>query len=204
MHHFIRLGVALFVIAMPTPALAQEQENPSTPGQIPDPSTYQGSTVLQQQSDSQDQYYRQQQQQQSQGYQQQYAPMGGQGGYSGGGRSSGYDAGQCLDMLERSASLAPLRGLVELGTNKRDPRYYTIDRRPTAAERPVLIRWLAARRRCGITQFSTASLSRANAIVTQRLWEMIGSLSRGLMTYGDFNYKRALNTESFLRYQNSQ
>jgi hypothetical protein len=33
-----------------TPAFAQEQENPSTPGQIPDPSTYQGSTVLQQQS----------------------------------------------------------------------------------------------------------------------------------------------------------
>ena len=46
-------ALALTVFGV-TPAIAQEQENPSTPGQIPDPSTYQGSTVLQQQSDQQD------------------------------------------------------------------------------------------------------------------------------------------------------
>ncbi len=58
-------------------AAGQEQENPTTPGQIPDPSTYQGSTVLQQQSDQQDQQFRQQTQQQQpqpQPQPQSYAP----------------------------------------------------------------------------------------------------------------------------------
>lgn len=41
---------------------ARAQEEGSTPGAIPDPSTYQGSTQLQQQSDQQDQQFRQQQQ----------------------------------------------------------------------------------------------------------------------------------------------
>jgi hypothetical protein len=45
---------------------AQEDENPTTPGAIPSPSTYQGSMQLQQQSDQQDQQFRQQQQQQQQ------------------------------------------------------------------------------------------------------------------------------------------
>src|SRR5438067_11590581 len=67
-----------------TPAVAQEQENPSTPGQIPDPSTYQGSTVLQQQSDQQDQQYREQQQQQQQS---------GQPGYSSGQSGTSYGKG---------------------------------------------------------------------------------------------------------------
>lgn len=203
MHRLV--GLSLFCSALVTPAAlsAQEQENPSTPGQIPDPSTYQGSTVLQQQSEQQDQYYRQQQQQQSQGYQQQYGNQGNQGGYGGGYGRQAYDAGQCLGMLERSASLAMLRGLVELGINTRDPRYFTIGRRPTAAEKPVIVRWLTARRRCGLTQFQNAAVSRANAITTQRTLDMIAALARGMMTYGDFNYKRALNTEAFLRFRDS-
>ena len=45
-------------------AAAQEDENPTTPGAIPSPSTYQGSMQLQQQSDRQDQQFRQQQEQQ--------------------------------------------------------------------------------------------------------------------------------------------
>jgi TPR repeat protein len=44
-------------------AAAQEDENPTTPGAIPSPSTYQGSMELQRQSDQQDQQFRQQQQQ---------------------------------------------------------------------------------------------------------------------------------------------
>jgi len=44
-------------------ARAQEDENPTTPGAIPNPGTYQGSMQLQQQSDRQDQQFRQQQQQ---------------------------------------------------------------------------------------------------------------------------------------------
>ena len=43
------------------PAYGQEQENPSTPGQIADPSSYQGSMELQRQSDAQDQQFREQQ-----------------------------------------------------------------------------------------------------------------------------------------------
>lgn len=44
-----------------SPAYGQEQENPSTPGQIADPSTYQGSMEIQRQSDAQDQQFREQQ-----------------------------------------------------------------------------------------------------------------------------------------------
>src|SRR5258708_9605729 len=70
-----------FAAAISTAAGAQE--DPSTPGQIPNPGTYQGSQVLQQQSDQQDQQFRQQQQ----GQQQQYAPQNG-GQYSGGNSGS--------------------------------------------------------------------------------------------------------------------
>lgn len=66
----------------PQLALAQEQENPTTPGEIPNPGTYQGTTVLQQQSDQQDQQFRQQQQQQSQRQQYDNAIPRGQGAYS--------------------------------------------------------------------------------------------------------------------------
>jgi hypothetical protein len=47
-------------------ALAQQEPGPSTPGSIPDPSTYQGSREIQRQQDVQDQQFRQQQEQQSQ------------------------------------------------------------------------------------------------------------------------------------------
>src|SRR6266481_1659947 len=132
-----------FAAAMSSAASAQEE--PSTPGQIPDPGTYQGSQVLQQQSDQQDQQFRQQQQ----GQQQQYAPQNG-GQYSGGnygGRSYGQapslDAhGQCMRMVKRSPSFAALRGLVALdsGGSLDDPRYFAISKRPTAAEKTALMR----------------------------------------------------------------
>lgn len=211
MRHLVRLSSPLIglgiALAAPAPAHAQEQENPSTPGQIPDPGTYQGSTVLQQQSDQQDQQFRQQQEQQSRGYQQQYSGnYGGRSGYSGnGGGSAQMDAGiRCLTMLQRSAALAPLRGLVELGTNSRDPRYFTIPRRPTASEKPVLLRWVAARRQCPLAIQPTAVLMRANAIATEITNKLIAQLAQGLMTYGQFNYKRALNTENFIRFRDSR
>jgi hypothetical protein len=46
-----------------TGGAAAQDENPTTPGAIPNPGTYQGSMQLQQQSDRQDQQFRQQQQQ---------------------------------------------------------------------------------------------------------------------------------------------
>ena len=67
-------------------AIAQD-ENPTTPGAIPNPGTYQGSTELQRQSDRQDQQFRQQQQSQSQHYGQPSSPTGG-GRTAGGGASS--------------------------------------------------------------------------------------------------------------------
>jgi hypothetical protein len=198
----IMASLSLFGLTISSQAAAQEQENPSTPGQIPDPSTYQGSTVLQQQSDQQDQSFRQQQQQQSQGYQQQSS--GNYGGQSGGSAPAEQAGIRCIRMLDRLPALAPLRGLVELGLNNRDPRYFTIPRRPTAAEKPVLLRWASARRQCPLITFQTATLTRANMTVTGITIRLIGQLAQGLMTYGEFNYKRALNTESFIRFRDSQ
>jgi TPR repeat protein len=51
---------------------AAQDENPTTPGAIPNPSTYQGSTELQRQSDQQDQQFRQQQSQPQPSYQTTY------------------------------------------------------------------------------------------------------------------------------------
>lgn len=63
---------------MAWPVDGQEQENPSTPGQIADPSTYQGSIEIQRQSDAQDQQFREQQ---STSSQQSYPPQESSGGY---------------------------------------------------------------------------------------------------------------------------
>ena len=192
-------ALSLGGLTISSQAAAQEQENPSTPGQIPDPSTYQGSTVLQQQSDQQDQSYRQQQQQQSGQYQ------GNSRSYANGyGQSQRADpVTQCFAMLQHSTTLARLRGLVELGANMRDPRYFTIGRRPTASEKPLLLRWLAGRRHCPLSQFQSVAVTRANAIAGQITNDLIFALSQGRFTYGEFNYRRAQNTENFMRYRDS-
>jgi hypothetical protein len=201
---------------MPAAALAQEQENPSTPGQIPDPSTYQGSTVLQQQSDQQDQSYREQQQQQQQSGQSGYSS--GQSGYSSGQSGTSYGNGYsrssgsrtrppsfyCLQAMERSPALAPLRGLVELGGDSRDPRYFTISRRATPAEKPVLMKWLAARQHCETAASGlrpdVEAMNLRSAHITNK---MIVAVADGRMTFGDFNYTRAHNSLVVLNYQQS-
>jgi hypothetical protein len=195
---------------MPAAALAQEQENPSTPGQIPDPSTYQGSTVLQQQSDQQDQQYREQQQQQS-GQSGQSGYSSGQSGISYGNgysRSSGRAARPpsyyCNQGMERSPALAPLRGLVELGGDSRDPRYFTISRRATSAEKPVLIKWLAARHHCETVANGLRADVQAMNLRSARITDkMIVAVADGRMTFGDFNYTRAHNSLVVLNYQQS-
>ena len=53
-----------------TASAAKAQENPTTPGAIPNPGSYQGSLELQRRSDEQDQQFRQQQQYQQPQYQQ--------------------------------------------------------------------------------------------------------------------------------------
>jgi hypothetical protein len=63
-----RLAICLTLAVATIPILARmevaraQDENPTTPGAIADPSTYQGSQALQQQSDAQDQAFRAQQQ----------------------------------------------------------------------------------------------------------------------------------------------
>jgi hypothetical protein len=201
---------------MPAAALAQEQENPSTPGQIPDPSTYQGSTVLQQQSDQQDQQYREQQQQQQQSGQSGYGS--GQSGYGSGqsgisygnGSSRGSGSGArppsyyCNQGMERSPALAPLRGLVELGGDSRDPRYFTISRRATSTEKPALMKWLAARHHCETVanglRSDVQAMNLRSAHITDK---MIVAVAEGRMTFGDFNYTRAHNSLVVLNYQQS-
>ncbi len=184
-----------FAAAISTAAGAQE--DPSTPGQIPNPGTYQGSQVLQQQSDQQDQQFRQQQQ----GQQQQYAPQNG-GQYSGGNYGSrSYSQApplsvhdQCMRMVKRSPSFAALRGLMALNSSDSldDPRYFVITRRPAAAEKTALMRWLAGRRHCPPeTWRGSPVVQQAELRGVRDMDNMIAALAQGRMTYGEFNYRRA-------------
>jgi hypothetical protein len=198
---FLAFGVA---IAMPTSALAQEQENPSTPGQIADPSTYQGSTVLQQQSDRQDQEFRQQQQQQQ--------SYGSQGGGQYAPRYSSNSAGaaplmpanRCILAIPRSPTLQPLRPLVGLAGPDVDPSYFTISRGPTNAEKPLLLKWLAARRHCEtLPNGLSPEVQAVNLKATRITDNMILALVRGEGDFGKFNYVRAHNSQVFQNFRQS-
>jgi len=61
----LRSRIAVTICALFFGSSAAAQEEGTVPGAIPDPSTYQGSMEMQQQSDAQDQAFRAQQQQQS-------------------------------------------------------------------------------------------------------------------------------------------
>ena len=66
-------GLALLSVALAAPfTAANAQQNPTTPGSVPDPSTYQGSMELQRQSDERDQQQRENQARESQQQQEQY------------------------------------------------------------------------------------------------------------------------------------
>lgn len=188
-----------------SPAVAQEQENPSTPGQIPDPGTYQGSTVLQQQSDQQAQQYRQQQQQQ-QGYQQ---PMQS---YSGGSRQWGsapgpYPAAICNQQLAASTQFSPLAGKITLGSA--DPRAIELfgnPSRPTATEKALIARWAEGKRHCAAVWYSSSPRPTPAQRVADSRWgypvllSLIHQLIAGQLTYGQFSYRRAMNQVSIDRY----
>jgi TPR repeat protein len=74
-------ALALVLAASSGPAVAQD-ENPTTPGAIPNPGSYQGSLELQRRSDQQDQQFREQQQQQQRSYQQPGYPQSRSGAQS--------------------------------------------------------------------------------------------------------------------------
>jgi hypothetical protein len=201
---------AAFVLALMafgvTPAVAQEEENPSTPGQIPDPSTYQGSTVLQQQSDQQDQQYRDQQQQQQQqpDYQQPTQSYSGRQQQEGSALSR-YDL--CWKQLAASRQFVPLAGKIAVGTV--DPKaieLFGISSRPTATEKTLITRWAEWRNRCqaiGIANFpkpTAAKLYAYNRWGLPATLSLVHQLVGGQLTYGQFNYRRAMNELTRERY----
>lgn len=188
------LALALAAFA-PSPALAQEE--PTTPGAIPSPSTYQGSQELQRQSDQQDQQYRQQQQepayrQPTQSY------SGGQRQWSG---ASGLYPGQlCTRRLAASPQFAPLAGKMSLGMG--DPQAIQLfgnPSRPTATEKALIMRWAEGKRHCYAVWYSgPPSPTPAERIANSRwgfpaLLSLVHQLLAGQLTYGQFNYRRAMN-----------
>jgi hypothetical protein len=191
---FCTAGAILGALSAGT-AIAQD-ENPTTPGAIPNPGTYQGSMQQQQQSDQQDQQFRQQQQAQQPQYVPQSSGQYRSGTYGGGNQPQGLNVhDQCFLTMSRLSSLAALRGLVELGTDTQDPRYFTISRHPTATESTALMRWRADRQHCNqYTSHTNAAVQQADLRAGQITNNMIVALAQGQMTYGEFNYRRAQNT----------
>jgi len=111
---------------------------------------------------------------------------------------------QCSQTLARS--LTPLRGLVALpGSSLDDPHYFTIYRRPSAAEKTVLMRWLAGRRRCMplMTWNPNPIVKQAEVRGSQYTSNLIAALAQGQMTYGEFNYRRAQKYAAVMQFVNS-
>ena len=188
------------------PVGAQEQENPSTPGQIPDPSTYQGSTVLQQQSDQQDQQYRQQQQQQQPNYQQQtQSYSGGQQQWAG---PSGISPGQlCVQRLAASPQFAPLASKMTLaGGDPRAIQLFDNPSRPTASEKALIMRWAEGKRHCSAVRRSSPPRPTQAELIADSRWGsqaldlLVRQLLAGKLTYGQFAYRRAMNELSVEHY----
>jgi hypothetical protein len=210
----IAASVALLASAA-APAGAQD-ENPTTPGAIPDPGSYQGSMQLQQQERQQDEQTGRQ-----------YAPApsyGGNGGgnYGGGGyrgrgggggssygRNGGYGIPDtsCYNEVANIPELAPLQDRVSIGpVDPRRTEILFIRSKPTPDERALLRKWLAARHYCRTLisasvgaqtpMFHHADLN-WGALATERLIERLIS---GELTYGEFNRQRALNGQMASRY----
>jgi hypothetical protein len=205
MTFFKRAAFALALAALwVSPAVAQEQENPSTPGQIPDPGTYQGSTVLQQQSDQQDQQFRQEQQQPA--YQQ---PMQS---YSGGQQQGGSTAGLypgplCIQRLAASPQFAPLARKMSLfGGDPRAIQLFGIASRPTATEKALIMRWAEGRAHCSAVWHSSDPRPTPAQLTADSRWghpallSLVRQLLAGQLTYGQFNYRRAMNELASERY----
>jgi len=202
---FAPASLALIGTLWFSPAFAQD-ENPTTPGAIPNPSTYQGSTELQHQSDQQDQQYRQQQQQQSS-----YSGQPQQGGYgSGSSQSSGGQSppwAECNSHVAGMRALAPIAGKITLGSA--DPatvELFDDQSKPTASEKILLAKWDDARRYCysllledPVSQKPALrfALSRWGFPATHAL---LTQLLNGQLTFGQFNYQRAMNARAMERY----
>jgi hypothetical protein len=188
---FVTAAVLLAVLGS-TAARAQ-----TTPGAIPDPGTYQGSTQIQQEQDRQAQQYRQQS---APSFQQQ--PQQPQGSYPGSSPATSNAGPDCYDKLARQPELAPLARKVYLGhPDLHSSALFDIQTVPTAAERPLLLKWSAGRRIClqeahRINQVSavySAQAKRLDELSSQITIDMIAQLAEGKLTYGQFNRQRTKN-----------
>ena len=171
----------------------------TTPGAIPDPGTYQGSTQIQQEQDRQVQQYRQQS---AQPFQPQ--PQQPQGSYPGSspGTSNASRPPDCYDRLARQPELAPLAQKVYLGhPDLHSSAFSDIQTVPTASERPLLLKWSAGRRTClqvaqrvnKVTPDYSAQAKRLDELGSQITIDMIAQLAEGKLTYGQFNRQRIKN-----------
>ncbi len=171
----------------------------TTPGAIPDPGTYQGSTQIQQEQDRQAEQYRQQSappfQQQSQ------QPQGSYPGRSPA-SSNASSSPDCYDRLARQPELAPLAQKVNLGhPDLYSSALFDIQTVPTAAERPLLLKWSVGRRGClevakrvnKVTPDYSAQAKRLDELSSQITIDMIAQLAEGKLTYGQFNRQRTKN-----------
>ena len=183
------------------PALAQEEG--TVPGAIPDPSTYQGSMEQQRQSDAQDQQFRQQQQQQPA-----YQGQSRSGGY-GASRSSRYAASDaCYRRIAVSREFAPLAGRLAVGyVNPQAIQLFDVPSKPGAAEKLLLQRWLGARRHCKAI-WDAEDLPQAQRLAEAKwgylaLVRLTSQLMAGQVTYGQFNYRRAMNSVAWTNFVNA-
>ena len=200
---FVKRAALVFAMSGLSPALAQEE--PTTPGAIPDPSTYQGSQELQRQSDQQDQQFRQQQQQEPTYQQPTQSYSQGQRQWSGG---SGLFPGQvCIRQLAASAQFAPLAGKMSLGSG--DPQAIQLfgnASRPSAAEKVLITRWAEGKRRCSAVWHSSPPRPTQAQLIADRRWgypalaSLVRQLLLGQLSYGQFNYRRAMNQLSMDHY----
>lgn len=202
---FAPASLALIGTLWFSPAFAQD-ENPTTPGAIPNPSTYQGSTELQHQSDQLDQQYRQQQQQQPS-----YSGQPQQGGYrssqSSGRQSTSWD--DCFSHIGEMRALAPIAGKIGLGSADLTARVDLFDdqTKPTAAEKILLAKWDEARRYCdSLAMQEDPSRQTPEYHYAHSQWgfpathALLTKLLNGQLTYGQFNYQRAMNANAMRRY----
>jgi hypothetical protein len=153
----------------------------TTPGAIPDPGTYQGSTQIQQEQDRQ-----------------------AQGSYPGSSpaTSNGSGSPDCYDRLARQPELAPLAQKVYLGhPDLHSSALLDIKTVPTASERPLLLKWSAGRVNClqvakrvnKVTPDYSAQAKRLDELSSQITIDMIAQLAEGKLTYGQFNRQRTKN-----------
>jgi hypothetical protein len=200
-----RASLALIGTLGFSPVFAQD-ENPTTPGAIPNPSTYQGSIELQRQSDQQDQQFRQQQQQQPS-----YSGQPQQGGtrpsQSSGGQPASWDA--CFSHITEMRALAPIAAKIGLDTADITTRVDLFDdqTKPTAAEKILLVKWDEARGYCdSLAMQEDPARQTPQYHYAHSQWghpaehALVTKLLDGELTYGQFNHQRAMNKNAMRLY----